>query len=453
MPLRPVIFEDHTAAALRPLSWSVPVYELRCGLFNLRERLAILTGREPELLPRGFLAPLARDCGHALAGDGGPERLLVLNARLGAAWETLAAVLAAAEQGAGWCWQDEAGVLAACLEGAAGETFLGAWRQWNDGTTAAGSWRDAAAAVPVFAPAMPSRKPVLPPAGSLPSAWRRLWDLVPALSAALAGDVVVVAERGLPARQPWGAVTETGRTPPWAAGTSLRRPDLPGVHLVAAERILVGDDVRVAPGVVIEATAGPVVLDRGVQVLPHTHLVGPLYLGAGSVVKAGASLTECSLGAGCKVGGEIGESTFLDLVNKQHDGFIGHAYLGSWVNLGAMTTCSDLKNNYGRIRVDVGGGEEDTGLQFLGLMMAEHGKTAIGTLFNTGTAVGFASNVFAVGFPPKALANFTWGDGRDGGRQDPARAATTAAVAMGRRGCRFTAGHDLLFRHLGGGGA
>ncbi len=131
-------------------------------------------------------------------------------------------------------------------------------------------------------------------------------------------------------------------------------------------------------------------------------------------------------------GGRRGrESTFLDLVNKQHDGFIGHAYLGSWVNLGAMTTCSDLKNNYGRIRVDVGAGEEDTGLRFLGLMMAEHGKTAIGTLFNTGTAVGFASNVFAVGFPPKSLPNFTWGDGRSATRQDPARAAATAAVAMG----------------------
>ena len=421
MALRPVIFEDHTAAAMRPLSWSVPVYELRCGLFNLRERLALLTGREPGILPRGFLGPLARECGHAVCGADGPRRLLLLSARVGAAWDVLAALLAAAESGAGWCWRDEEGVLAACLEDAAGDAFLAAWHRWDDETAAGGCWRVPAAVVPVFDPEVPARSPALPAAAGIPLAWRRVWDLVPALSGAVKGDVAVVAERGLPPRRPWGAVPEAGRTAAWAHGSSLRRADLPGVHLVEAQGILVADEVRVAPGAVIDATAGPVVLDRGAQVLPHTHLEGPLYVGAGTVIKAGARLTECSVGAACKVAGEVGESTFLDLVNKQHDGFIGHAYLGSWVNLGAMTTCSDLKNNYGRIRVDVGAGEEDTGLRFLGLMMAEHGKTAIGTLFNTGTAVGFASNIFAVGFPPKALANFTWGDGRGTSRQDPSR--------------------------------
>jgi UDP-N-acetylglucosamine diphosphorylase/glucosamine-1-phosphate N-acetyltransferase len=450
LALRLIIFEDHTAAALRPLSWSVPVYELRCGLLNLRERLAVLTGREPELLPRGLLAPLARECGHAVAGVDGPRHVLMLSARVGAAWEVLAALLAAAESGAGWCWRDDEGVLAACLDGAAGEIFLAAWQRWDDAAAATGCWRDPAVAVPVFEPAVPSRAPAVPAVVAIPLAWRRLWDLVPALAEALKGDAVVVADRGLPPRRPWGVVPEAGRTPVWAHGSSLRPPDLPGVHLIAAERVLVADEVRVGPGVVIDATAGPVVLDRGVQILPHTHLEGPLYLGPGAVVKTGARLTECSVGAVCKVAGEIGESTFLDFVNKQHDGFIGHAYLGSWVNLGAMTTCSDLKNNYGHIRVDAGAGEEDSRLRFLGLMMAEHGKTAIGSLFNTGTTVGFASNVFAVGFPPKSLPNFTWGDGRGAARQDPARAAATAAVAMGRRGCRFTDGHDVLFRRLGG---
>jgi UDP-N-acetylglucosamine diphosphorylase/glucosamine-1-phosphate N-acetyltransferase len=450
LTLRPIIFEDHTSAALRPLSWSVPVYELRCGLLNLRERVAVLTGREPEVLPRGFLAPLARDCGHAVAGTTGPRRLLVLNARLGAAWEVLAALLAAAESGADWCWRDDDGVLAACLEGAAGDAFLADWRTWDDEAVAGGGWADPETSIHPFSPALPGRTPALPAAGESPLAWRRIWDLVPALARALAGDVVVLADRGMPPRRPWGAVPEAGRTPAWAQGSALRSPDLPGVHLLAAARLLVADGVRVAPGVVIDASKGPVVLDRGVEVLPHAYLEGPLYLGAGTVVKPGARLAECSIGAVCKVAGEIGESTLLDLVNKQHDGFIGHAYLGSWVNLGAMTTCSDLKNNYGRIRVDVGAGEEDTGLRFLGLMMAEHGKTAIGTLFNTGTSVGFASNVFAVGFPPKSLANFTWGDGRGSSRQDPARAAATAAVAMGRRGCCFGTGHDALFAHLGG---
>lgn len=453
MPLRTIIFEDHTVAALRPLSWSVPVYELRCGLFNLRERLAILTGQEPELLPRDFLAPLARECGHTLAGPAGTGRLLLLSARVAASWEVLAALLAAAEAAASWSWRDDDGLLAACLEGSAGGDFLAAWRRWEDLAGAGSGWHAPAAGVPVFAPEVPGRPLAIAAPAAIPGAWRHLWDLVPALAPALGADADVVPGRGLPPRRPWGVVAQGEGPAPWATGTALRPADLPGVHLGAPARVLVGEAVRVAPGVVIDATAGPVVLDRGVEVQPHAHLVGPLYVGAGSVVKAGARLTECSIGAVCKVAGEIGESTFLDLVNKQHDGFIGHAYLGSWVNLGALTTCSDLKNNYGRIRVDVGAGEQETGLRFLGLLMAEHGKTAIGTLFNTGTAVGFASNVFAVGFPPKTLPNFTWGDGRDAARQDPQRAAATAAIAMDRRGCRFTAGHDDIFRRLGSLGA
>jgi hypothetical protein len=168
-------------------------------------------------------------------------------------------------------------------------------------------------------------------------------------------------------------------------------------------------------------------------------------------VKAGACIYgETSLGAVNKVAGEIGESTFLDLVNKQHEGFIGHAYVGSWSNLGALTTCSDLKNTYGTIRVDLGAGAEDSGQRFVGLLMGEHGKTAIGTLFNTGTTVGFASNVFGAGFPGKALPCFTWGDGRSAQRQDPARALAVAATVMERRGCRLTSGHEAVFRTLAG---
>ena len=137
-------------------------------------------------------------------------------------------------------------------------------------------------------------------------------------------------------------------------------------------------------------------------------------------------------------------------MNKQHEGFIGHAYLASWCNLGAMTTCSDLKNTYGTIRVDQGDGPRDSGRRFVGLMMGEHGKTAIGTLFNTGTTAGFASNVFGAGFPAKCLPCFTWGDGRDDGRQDPARARAVAVTVMARRDCRTTTGHDAVFSYLSG---
>ena len=210
-----------------------------------------------------------------------------------------------------------------------------------------------------------------------------------------------------------------------------------------------GPDLELAPGVVIDTRPGPVVLDRGVRVEPHVLLEGPLFLGDGSLVKAGARIYgESSFGLVNRIAGEIGESTFGHFVNKQHEGFIGHAVLGAWINLGAMTTCSDLKNNYGPVRVDLGDGAVDTGQRFVGLLAGDHVKTAIGTLFNTGTVVGFGANVFGVGMPPKFVPDFSWGGGPGAPAYDVEKAIATAGVVMSRRGCRFTAGHADLFRHL-----
>jgi len=116
------------------------------------------------------------------------------------------------------------------------------------------------------------------------------------------------------------------------------------------------------------------------------------------------------------------------------------------VNLGAMTTCSDLKNNYGTVRVDLGWGAVDTGLQFVGLLMGDHAKTAIGTLFNTGTVVGFAANVFGDGQPPKHVAALSWGGQAGAPATDPEKAVATARVVMARRGCALGPDHALLFR-------
>jgi UDP-N-acetylglucosamine diphosphorylase/glucosamine-1-phosphate N-acetyltransferase len=280
------------------------------------------------------------------------------------------------------------------------------------------------------------------------------------VGAAIAEDVAeVVAPGATIRREPFGIVTEEKverGAPPWH-GTSRFKPAselgessvAPGAVVNGAENLWLAQDVRVGPGAVLDAARGPLVIDRTVTVMPHAYLEGPLYIGPGSTVKAGAHIYgETSIGLMCKVAGEIAESTLLDFVNKQHDGFIGHAYLASWVNLGAGTVCSDLKNNYGTVRVDLGQGPVDTGLQFVGLFMGEHGKSAIGTRFNTGTCIGFASNVFGTGFPAKYLPNFTWGDNAEAAVYDAVRAARTAAVVMSRRGVRFTDAHSRLFRAL-----
>src|SRR5690606_14594115 len=156
----------------------------------------------------------------------------------------------------------------------------------------------------------------------------------------------------------------------------------PGVHVIGSAPLVVGPDVEIEPGAVIDLRRGPIWLDRGASVLAFTKLAGPAYVGRESTL-LGRPLSAVSIGPVCKVPGEVEESIILGYSNKAHDGFIGHAYVGCWVNLGALTTNSDLKNNYGTVRIWTPAGEVDTGEVKLGCLLGDHVKTAIGTLLNT----------------------------------------------------------------------
>jgi UDP-N-acetylglucosamine diphosphorylase/glucosamine-1-phosphate N-acetyltransferase len=213
--------------------------------------------------------------------------------------------------------------------------------------------------------------------------------------------------------------------------------------------ILVGEDVRLSPGVVLDSSRGPILLEGGVTVEPLAVLAGPLVVGRGSLVRSGARIYPgTTLGPRSKVGGEVGEAVFLGHSNKQHDGFLGHAYVGEWVNLGAGTTVSDLKNNYGAVRVHVDDREEETGERFVGLFAADHVKTGIQSMLNTGTVIGFAANVFGAGVPPKHVPSFAWGGAQGFETHDLERAVETATVVMARRGVAFDEGDRLLFETL-----
>lgn len=455
MTLLPVIFEDQTLVGFRPLSWTVPVCELRCGILNPRERLRAVCGQDPALLLRTLLEPLACDAGHAVGSDplraplAAGARLLLVSGRLGSSWDLLEEAHRLARAGEDLAWRDAEGWLAVSATGDPATALLDAWDRWRAEADAAGCWRAAGVAVPDWEPEIGGN------VRTVAGAWGRIWDLVPATAAAIAADLERLAGE-LPERHIWGAVPVAADGAFWAepvqlAAMSSRTGPADGGPTVLGEHpVLVGPGCDLAPGICLDARSGPVVLGRQVTVLPHSYLAGPVFVGSGAQIKAGATIYgETSIGAVCKVGGEVGETTMLDFGNKQHEGFIGHAYLGSWVNLGALTTCSDLKNTYGEIRVDLGAGPEPSGQRFVGVLMGEHARTAIGTLFNTGTTVGFASNVFGTGFPEKALPCFTWGDGRDETRQDPRRALEVAGVAMGRRGCQLTSGHEGIFTALG----
>ena len=167
------------------------------------------------------------------------------------------------------------------------------------------------------------------------------------------------------------------------------------VHVLNKENVFVGQNVTIKPGVVLDASGGPIVISDNAYIYPNAVIEGPVFIGKSSKIKSGATIYEnVTIGNVCKVGGEVEESIFMDYSNKQHAGFIGHAYVGSWVNLGADTNNSDLKNNYSKVRIKLSNKEIDSGSQFLGLMIGDHSKSSINTMFNTGTVVGFSSNIF-----------------------------------------------------------
>ncbi len=221
------------------------------------------------------------------------------------------------------------------------------------------------------------------------------------------------------------------------------------VHLVNKEKIFIGKNVTLKPGVVLDASNGPVFIDDNAFIYPNAFIEGPVYIGESSRIKSGATIYEnVTISKVCKIGGEVEQAIFMPYSNKQHSGFIGHAYIGSWVNLGADTNCSDLKNNYSKIRVKLSSGEVNSGSQFLGLMIGDHSKSAINTMFNTGSVIGFSCNIFGAGFPDKYVPSFTWGGAESYIHYDLQKAIDTAKVVLSRRKIIFDKEEEKLFHKI-----
>lgn len=183
-----------------------------------------------------------------------------------------------------------------------------------------------------------------------------------------------------------------------------------------AEAIRIGDHglfveqgAVVEPHVCFDLTAGPVLLRAGSHVQAFTRLCGPVYVGSGSTLTTDR-IAAASIGDVCKVHGEVSNVIFIGHSNKGHDGFIGHSILGRWVNIGAGTITSNLKNTYGTVQLWTPDGIRETGLQFLGTLFGDHAKTGIGLRLTTGTVVGAGANVYGTVMPPKAVAPWGWGE-------------------------------------------
>ena len=388
-----LLFDDASARAWAPVTLTRPAGELRFGCMTLRERaeraLAVTCmGHLTHEGLRGFDEADAPSTLDGAAADATPGERILLSSRCALELEQPPlpngpARLVVQGRTAGW-------ILA---EGA--PLPLEAWRLDTD------------AASTTEAPTVELRGELL----SAP------WELVRRNPDRVARDIEHL----------W---TNTG-TPE-------------GVHRIGQGTLSLGAGAIVEPGVVVDLRGGPVRLDDGVRAEGPARLVGPLHIASGSIVFGGQVGTS-SIGPVCKLRGEIADCVLLGYTNKAHDGYLGHALVGRWVNLGALTTNSDLKNNYGPVTVWTPDGPVDTGLLKVGCFLGDHVRTGIGTVFNTGTVVGTGSNVFGGVMPPKFVPPFSWGSGSDLTDYRLDKFIEGAARAMARRDVELTPGARTMF--------
>jgi UDP-N-acetylglucosamine diphosphorylase / glucose-1-phosphate thymidylyltransferase / UDP-N-acetylgalactosamine diphosphorylase / glucosamine-1-phosphate N-acetyltransferase / galactosamine-1-phosphate N-acetyltransferase len=394
-----VLFEDKRARDFYPLTDMRPVWELRCGLGTLRQRIEWRLGLKASSgICREEIKNFAASCGLPFPALDKNDEVLLVNARL---LEFDSQEILSLETGQ------------ALLEG---EELIAVRLQTID-----------------FHPEKDDQfmdiQPAIIETQRACKLVSRLWELVDAMPDAIAADVNFFPGSGM-------------------HRASELENQLNCSQWINPEAILIASDAKLAPQVVIDASRGPVVIDKGVEILPFSFIEGPCYIGPDCKLKAGTRIYEgCHLGPVCRVAGEIAETVIQGYSNKQHDGFLGHAYLGEWCNLGADTNNSDLKNNYSEVVVSILGQRVQTASRFVGLMLGDHSKTAINTMFNTGTVVGIFANIWGGGFPDKEIPAFSWGGPQDEVvSYDIEKAVSTARIVKGRRNEKLDAVEEELIR-------
>ncbi len=398
---RLVVFEDSTCRRFAPLSHTRPVFELLCGLMSLRERCERAFRSRAALVCRPHVAPLvAETTGRVVNTLGRSGSILLVNGRLLDPY-AVAALIARDPEPASWWNGDEliaarvpSADVAGLAENLAGNGFL-------------------------VDPHMVAHLPRHLSAAALADS---LWGLVLANGAQIERDAGTLA----------------------APAASSGFPS--GVQVIGERPLVIAAGAAVEPGAVLDLRGGAIVIGAAARVRGLTHLEGPAGIGARTQVLGGRIRAGTTIGPGCRVAGEIEASIFLGNANKYHDGFIGHAYIGEWVNLGAMTTNSDLKNTYGTVKVWRDGRLIDTGEQKVGVMIGDHAKTGIGSLIDTGTVIGVSANIYggSAVLATKWVPSFSWGMPPELTLYDPMRALATMEEVMRRRGVTLTAAYQQM---------
>jgi UDP-N-acetylglucosamine diphosphorylase / glucose-1-phosphate thymidylyltransferase / UDP-N-acetylgalactosamine diphosphorylase / glucosamine-1-phosphate N-acetyltransferase / galactosamine-1-phosphate N-acetyltransferase len=224
-----------------------------------------------------------------------------------------------------------------------------------------------------------------------------------------------------------------------------------GIYFINNKNIFIGKNVNLFPGTTIDGNAGKVFISKGVTIEPNCYIKGPVYIGENSTLKSGTILYgPTSIGSISKVNGEITNSILHPFVNKQHSGFLGHSYICEWVNLGAGTTTSNLKNNYSQIAVNLGNETHKTGSIFLGSIIGDHTKTSINTSLNTGSMIGIFCNLYGCGFHDKLIKSFTWSDADNKKfmKYEIDKAVLTGKFSMLRRKINMKENYEKIIREI-----
>ncbi|HSG72166.1 MAG TPA: putative sugar nucleotidyl transferase [Planctomycetaceae bacterium] len=403
-----VIYEDSGWQRLLPLVYFRAVCELRCGLGTLRERVQRLRASDEQGSLQIWCRPVMSGIAHETSGCQTNESIegeaLLLNGR--GLWHHLPRVKQGESSWVGLA--GEANSIACIFADASLAKSLSPEIMLDElrlrATLAGVPRRDLTDHVSLFG-------------------WP--WELVLANEAALIDDCKANSAMG----QIAGNIG-------------------PGSYLLNEKQIHIGQGTRIKPCAVIDAENGPVWIGENVTIMPHCYVQGPTSIGDGSLLQPGAVVHEgTSIGPMSKVGGEIEASIIQGYSNKQHDGFLGHAYVGSWVNIAADCINSDLKNTYGTVRVPINGREVETDEMFVGMLFGDFSKAGINVSFPTGAVIGFCSSVF-VARSPKFVPSFAWMDGEQADRFDVERGLAVARKVMSRRKHAMTASEEEVFRSV-----